>query len=322
MWLLSLSVSHRRFVGGTTRLASTLRFASGAKQPFSSSSSTSPPFSLKRLIQPFVKKCHPDMARQQGLPETARSVNLEAIQNLNSYIDGVHKLIKDEKIKYPFPSEDHTINIEFVIPMEKNQAETATQTQNQTPPSQATGNKKNNKYVVSMSRRKLELLVPPMDMSSARVKNHVMRQFLNLLRISDLPVPASLALYDGENDEEEDDYYGSTAGASNGNKNYDQDPKQRRHGQRPRRPVSAWEASRERFWRRHKRAFDSKKFNRIYREALHDAQVHIRTRNWIRDNPRLRHKLLANGAYPLCARMDAGFVWFCWFAVRSFCAWF
>ena len=70
-------------------------------------------------------------------------------------------------------------------------------------------------------------------------------------------------------------------------------PKQGQRQQQ--RKMTPWEASRERFWKRHNRSFDFKKFNKVYEEALHDAEVHIRTRNWIRDNPRLRHKLLANG---------------------------
>lgn len=191
--------------------------------------------------------------------------------------------MKQRNDKYPFPNEQHTVEIEFVIPMAKNQAET---TQHQT--SQTTMGNKNNQFVVSTSRRKLELLVPPMAMPSVKVKNHVTRQFLRLLRISDLPVPASLSLYD----EEDDDYdNGQDHDTSSSSGSYER-PKQGQRQQQ--RKMTPWEASRERFWKRHNRSFDFKKFNKVYEEALHDAEVHIRTRNWIRDNPRLRHKLLAN----------------------------
>ena len=241
-------------------------------RPFSSQQQQEPP-SLKRLIQPFVMKCHPDMARQQGLPDSARKVNLEAIQNLNSYVDGINKLIKPASNNlYPFPNENHTVDIEFVIPLEQNTEEPIN-----------TSNSSSQQFVVSTSRRKLEFLVPPMDMPPIKVQKYATRQFLKLLRISDLPVPTSLAVfdYDDEDDEVQDgDYRGS---------------QQQQPGSSRRRPKSAWEASRERFWRRHNQSLDHQKFNRMYKEALHDAQIHIRTRNWIRDNPKLRHKLLANG---------------------------
>jgi len=234
------------------------------------------------------------MARQQGLPDTAQKVNLAAIQNLNSYIDGVNKLMKRDDVQqqYPFPNEQHTVEIEFVIPMAKNQAETA-QHHHQTPSSGTAGNR-NNQFVVSTSRRKLELLVPPMAMPSMKVKHHVTRQFLRLLRISDLPVPASLSIYDEEEDYDNGEDYDTSSSSSSDS--YGR-PKQR---QRQQRKMTPWEASRDRFWKRNNRSFDFKKFNQVYREALHDAEVHLQTRNWIRDSPRLRHKLLANGKF-VCA---------------------
>lgn len=231
------------------------------------------------------------MAKQQGLPDSARKVNLEAIQSLNSYVDGVHKLMKTNNIKYPFPSEGHTVEIEFVIPMGDNASnQQFSETKN---PMIAT--KKNNRFVVSTSRRKLELLAPPMDMPPAGVRNYAVRQFLRLLRISDLPVPASVALYEHEKNEEE---YNRVETSSSRRQEGDQE--QQGQGQKRRKPVSAWEASRERFWKRYQQNIDHQKFDRMYKEALHDAQVHIRTRNWIRDNPKLRHKLLANGECVLC----------------------
>jgi len=213
------------------------------------------------------------MARQQGLSDSARSVNLQAIQNLNSYMDGVQKLLTDRNInsKYPFPNEQHTVDIEFVIPMSP---DTTTNTTTKT---------NNEAFVVSTSRRKLELLVPPMDMPPQKVQNYATRQFLKLLRISDLPVPAGV-LYDDDDDEDYDEMESiGQQGAPFTQQKI-----------RKRRPVSAWEASRERFWRRHRQSLNQHKFQKLYREALQDAQIHVRTRNWIRDNPKLRHKLLAN----------------------------
>jgi len=230
------------------------------------------------------------MARQQGLPETARKVNLEAIQNLNSYMDGVHKLMKNDPVgPYPFPNESHKVEIEFVMSMAKQQADTKSPAEK----SMGGSTKKNNPHIVSTSRRKLELLVPPMDMTPVNVKKHVARQFLRLLRISDLPAPGNLSPL-LEDDDYDYDYYDDDV------ENGDQSARglgAARNGGGPnprqRRKMTPWEASRERFWKRHNRTFDHKKFREVYREALHDAEVHVRTRNWIRDNPRLRHQLLA-----------------------------
>ena len=228
------------------------------------------------------------MARQQGLPESARRVNLEAIQNLNSYVDGVQKMIKPKSNDirgnpYPFPKEGHTVEIEFVMPMDPKNAETKSSKISQSNSNPNT----NNQFVVSTSRRKLEFLAPPIDMPPGKVRNYATRQFLKLLRISDLPIPASLSLYDYDEDDDDNDkkeeYRTGTSGNQGGR------PQKNR-----RRFVSAWEASRERFWRRHNQILDHKKIQRMYNEALHDAEVHIRTRNWIRDNPKLRHRLLAN----------------------------
>ncbi|VEU41212.1 unnamed protein product [Pseudo-nitzschia multistriata] len=258
-------------VRGTTLSRAWASSSSATREQPQSSSSVA---SLKRLVQPFVLKCHPDMARQQGLPESSKKVNLSAIQNLNSYLDGVRKMMKPGKGAqpgpYPFPRESETVEIDFVMSMAKQPSEAGKH------------NKAGQKHVVSTSRRKVELLVPPMDATPAGVRRHATRQFLRLLRISDLPAPVNLSLEEDYEDGGEDGHReGERPGSG---------PPSNRHR---RRPMTPWESSRERFWKRHNRAFDPKKFKRIYQEALGDAEVHLRTRNWIRDNPRLRHRLLA-----------------------------
>mmetsp|Transcript_1325 Transcript_1325/g.2977 ORF Transcript_1325/g.2977 Transcript_1325/m.2977 type:complete len:428 (+) Transcript_1325:134-1417(+) len=294
MWTVSLPSLRRGLGTPSTVLARRSWTSSSALSSASGSSSGSAVnLSLKRLIQPFVLKCHPDMARQQGLPETARKVNLAAIQNLNSYMDGVHKWVKNSSSsngQYPFPSEGHTVEIEFVISMAKQPADSKPSGDSSS--INSNHNKKNNQHVVSSSRRKFELLVPPMNTTPVKVKHHVTRQLLRLLRISDLPAPANLSLLDDDDyDYDYDNEYDNNTqdpGASGNDGS-----KQQQQRQRQRRKMTPWEESRERFWKRHNRTFDHKKFNRVYREALHDAEVHLMTRNWIRDNPRLRNQLLA-----------------------------
>ena len=313
MWTVSLSSLRRGLGIQSTFLVRRSWTSSSATASGSSSGSVN--VSLKRLIQPFVLKCHPDMARQQGLPETARTVNLAAIQNLNSYMDGVHKMMKNNSNSssstgpYPFPSESHTVEIEFVISMDKQPADTKSlgdSASTTTTNSMSTNhNKNNNRHVVSSSRRKFELLVPPVNTTPVKLKHHVTRQLLRLLRISDLPAPANLSLLD-DDDEEYGNGYDNDAqdpGAS-GN---DGSKQQQRQRQRQRRKMTPWEESRERFWKRHARTFDHNKFNQVYREALHDAELHLMTRNWVRDNPRLRNQLLAKSKL-FCVAFC--FVWF------------
>lgn len=133
----------------------------------SSTNASNNPASLKKLIQPFVLKCHPDMAKQQGLPKTAQQVNLRAIQNLNSYVDGTISLTKGGP--YPFSSyQTGLIQIEFVMAFS------------------STGSKAANP---TTSRRRVELKVPSPTLEIGKVEPHVQRQVVKLLRMADLRVP-------------------------------------------------------------------------------------------------------------------------------------
>jgi hypothetical protein len=201
--------------------------------------------SLKKLIQPFVLKCHPDMARQQGLPKTAQQVNLKAIQNLNSYVDGTISLAKGGP--YPFSSYlTGLMEIEFVMAFSSAGTKSANPT---------------------TSRRRVELQVPPRTLELNKVSPHVQRQVVKLLRMADLPVP-SLGIDD---DGEEDAYR-------------DQDPSRISESWMADQVVhkgrrkTAWERSRERFLSR----LNWNKFDAMYQEALHDAQAHLMTKNMIR----------------------------------------
>lgn len=209
--------------------------------------STNNSLSLKKLIQPFVLKCHPDMARQQGLPKTAEQVNLKAIQNLNSYVDGTISLAKGGA--YPFSSyAAGLMEIEFVMAFSSAGTKAAKPT---------------------TSRRRVELQVPPPTMELHKISPHVQRQVVKLLRMADLPV-RSLDLFD---DETESDAYDGDQGSSRMSESWMAD-----QGNHTGRRKTAWERSRERFLSR----LNWDKFDSMYKEALHDAQAHLMTKNMIR----------------------------------------
>ena len=82
-------------------------FSTTATADTEAATSSSPPsssrLSLRQLVQPFILKCHPDMAKQQNLSAVAQQINLRAIQTLNMYLDGIRSIEKKEG-RYPFPS--------------------------------------------------------------------------------------------------------------------------------------------------------------------------------------------------------------------------
>ena len=240
----------------------------GKRDWLSTTSSPNNASSLKKLIKPFVLKCHPDMAQQQGLPKTAQKVNLVAIQNLNSYIDGVSTMEKGDG-PYPFASASQSggyIEIEFVMSFQTN----------------STGNAAH----PTTSRRRVELQVPKPDYSIPRISHHVHKQIVKLLRMADLPIPANVseegdnAGVDTRNHEEVDEISDEWLAGQ-----------VMRHGSgRSRnRGKTPWEISRERFHRK----INWKKLDQLYEDALADAQAHVLTKGMIRDNPRLRRELLA-----------------------------
>lgn len=227
---------------------------------------TSSAASLKKLIQPFVLKCHPDMAAQQGLPKTAVQVNLKAIQNLNSYIDGVVQLEKQKN--NPFSNEEW-VEIEFVMSF------TSNSNSNSNAPAAAQP---------TTSRRRVELQVPPPQMAFPKVSRHVQRQVIKLLRMADLPIPKLERM---EHADEEDEEESSSSLEMDEEWMAGQAIMNQEQG--PRRGKTEWDRSRERFLRR----INWTKFDKAYQRALRDAQANLETQGLVRDNPQLRKQLLA-----------------------------
>jgi hypothetical protein len=227
--------------------------------------------SLKKLIQPFVLKCHPDMAQQQGLPKTAQKVNLKAIQNLNAYVDGVQSMEK-EGTKYPFASPNDIIEIEFVMAFSSSAG--------------GTNSSSNKASQPTTSRRRVELQVPPPTLPLPKVSRHVQRQVVKLLRMADLPVPSLYNNNNMEEDEADQDYYDEINPKDN---DITEGWMAGQVIRQSRRRKTAWERSRQQFVS----SINWKTFDKVYDEAMADAQAHVMTQNVIRDNPKLRHALLA-----------------------------
>ena len=240
------------------------------RQSFATSSSSSSSSSLKKLIQPFILKCHPDMAAQQGLPQTAVQVNLKAIQNLNSYIDAVIQLEKSQTYTFSQANDNQLVEIEFVM---------AFTSSPETPVSGSGGAAQ-----PTTSRRRVELQVPPPQLPLPRASKHVQRQVIKLLRMADLPVPKL--------EPSDDEEYNEELEETNGGTPFELD-EEWMSGQvvveQNRRGKTTWDRSRERFLRR----INWSKFDKVYQRALRDAQASVETRGLIRNKPHLRKQLLA-----------------------------
>lgn len=221
---------------------------------------------LKKLIKPFVMKCHPDMAAQQGLPKTAVQVNLKAIQNLNSYIDGVIALEKQQSTPNPFPQT--LVEIEFVMAFSPSMS-------NAPPATTISGAAQ-----PTTSRRRVELLVPPPHLALEQVSSHVQRQVVKLLRMADLPVPR-LEMEDYS--DHSDKTYDQLTDRFTMDEEYMAEQVLRQSSKTP------WDRSRDRFLRR----INWSKFDKVYQQALRDAQASMETKGLIRENPTLRRQFLA-----------------------------
>jgi hypothetical protein len=254
----------------------------------------------KRIIKPFLVKCHPDMAKQQGLSSSARQLNLRAIQNLNSYMNGVIAMqgggtttTAAAGMKYPFDVNQRILEIDFVLalPPNKNNSNHSKASQQQAHP--------------TTSRRTVELKVPPPHASPTSVKRLVSKQLMKLLNMAGLPISSSSLLmsymdddihHEEENEEEEGgDTYNNNrqTGSRNEFDNSDDDDfweRATRHRPVPKRRKTAWERSRDAYTAN----IDWTKVDAAYDDAVRDMHANYATQGMIRDNPTRRRALLAS----------------------------
>ena len=96
------------------------------------------------MIKPFLLKCHPDVQPNAS----SKKVNLTAIQNLNSYMDTLQTIALGNY--NPKQHSARIVEIEFVLQIE--QGSRGVQSNKNQPKS-------------SGSRRRIELLMPPVGLS-------------------------------------------------------------------------------------------------------------------------------------------------------------
>jgi|GEM_PF-5574889 len=246
--------------------------------------------SLKNLIKPFLMKCHPDMAKQQNLSPQAQQLNLRAIQNLNAYVNGVVNMLQDEYgTKKTYSNTDFSsskIQIDFVMVF----ASTSS----------------HKKATPTTSRRTVELETPSNEWTNDKVYRHTQRQLTRLLRIASLPIPSIETLspnddWDPTNDEDDQDdsqdvYYNSHNPQmhdiwihSATSDRFQSDTTTNTNTTR-RRKKTAWEKSRDAFTAR----IDWNKVDQVHQEAVRDMYANLQTNGLVRNNPKLRQRLLAS----------------------------
>ena len=241
----------------------------------------------KQVVKPFLMKCHPDMAKQYGLSNSAQRLNLRAIQNLNSYIDGIITMqgndngtlnsttISSTTIRYPFDRQESHMEIDFVLALEEPISGVVKPNKN-----------RNKGTHPTTSRRVVELKLPPPHAAPGEVQRLAARQLSKLLQIAGLPISSSLVLLGNQQDEyatdrdgpnfDNDDFFGENVGMS---------PNQ----QGRRRHKTLWERSRDAFTAN----IDWKRFDELYQEAHRDMDADYATYGLIRNNPRRRRAMLA-----------------------------
>lgn len=244
-----------------------------------------PSISLRNIVKPFMLKCHPDVQRS----DSAREINLTAIQNLNSFLDTLQTMSTGKAMRLP---DDRIVEIDFVLQLEDDGS------------SSQLGLKKRKKATAAgfyNSRRKVELLLPPPHLSDdaswnarsrAKVERHGMQQVVKLLKVAGLSIPsASLA---NENNEQADalrDAWEQDLGMSEDENDNGVAPSEnsRPHFDYRRPPKSNYERSRERFASN----INWKRYDQLYQQAVVDMNADLATEGLIRNNRKLRTKLIA-----------------------------
>jgi hypothetical protein len=235
------------------------------------------------MVKPFLLKCHPDVQRS----DDAREVNLKAIQNLNSYLDTLQSISTG---KLTQQSENRMVEIDFVLQLEEGKAEPM-----------GLKKKKKNANSIHSSRRKVELMLPPVRLCNEAVQNprsrqqlegHNMQEIVKLLKVAGLPIPSTVDMNDSDQAAALRAAWEDDLGVGE----YDETDAESRAGtERPhfnyRRPQTThYERSRERFTAN----INWKRYDELYREAVVDMNADIATEGLVRDNQKLRRKMIAN----------------------------
>ena len=231
--------------------------------------------SLKKMMKPFFLKCHPDLQTSN----TSKKVNMEALQNLNGFMDTLDATCNGKVVDWPATS---SIPIVFLLKTEEITAR----------------KKKSNETI---TRRKVELVVPSVSLrdtivsskegparsqSIQRLLNAVQIEFAKVLQIAGLEVPnefdggaADPDFWDGVLEHEVLNDGGS--GGHPLGRRFAADTEQQR-------PKTKYEESRQRFVR----SLDQEKFKKMYNEALKDLEADMATAGLVKNDAKLRQDLI------------------------------
>jgi hypothetical protein len=177
--------------------------------------------SLRRMIKPFLLKCHPDIQQQRSSKEEddddnedtsrsisqedtswAKAINLRAIQNLNSYLDSIQTLLQESSssirrgTRNPKNNDASSslVEIDFVIAVQSSSSSTW----------KSAGGKRrhqssrNRGIEWHQSRRKVQLVLPQQKQqhdknnvaSMSFLERHFHSELVRLLRVAGLEVPS------------------------------------------------------------------------------------------------------------------------------------
>lgn len=238
--------------------------------------------SLRNIVKPFLLKCHPDVQRS----DFAREINLKAIQNLNGFLDTMQTISSG---KFTRQKDNQIVKIDFVLQFEGED-------------SAPLGLKKKKKAATAShsSRRKVELELPPThlldaatsnDRSRSIVERHAMQQIVKLLKIAGLSIPTTIRDNETEQAQALRDAWEQNLGIhdEDGNESPPNADHRRPHFDYRRPPSTHYERSRERFAAN----INWKRYDQLYQEAMVDMHADLATEGLIRDNRKLRSKMVA-----------------------------
>jgi hypothetical protein len=240
---------------------------------------------LRSIIKPFLLKCHPDVHPT----DSAKKINMTAIQNLNAYMDTLQSMASGKTA----PSKQYyggVVEIDFVMQLEG-----------------GIGTKKGGGP--KLSRRKVELLLPPKPLvrellasgggtpSSAsvrRLQEHSRYEIFKLLRVAGLNIPNDVRGAESFEDAwvrelgltTEDYDVGDNSSAPSSPDSAFTGGFRRAHNIRPK---TAYERNRDKFTAN----IQWQNYDRLYKEAVRDMNADLATDGWIKNHTGRRRSMVA-----------------------------
>ena len=219
--------------------------------------------SLRRMVKPFLLKCHPDVVFSKGASDSVKQTNLQAIQSLNQYLDMIKHMVatanREPGKPFRYPSSDIS-EIEFIL-----YTEDVTKK----------GRKKKDLSMI-MSRRNVELLLPSKSLMERGEDEQLILfakdQLSRLLHVAGLKVPKPKPRPSKAQEE-------NTTSSSKLRQDGDREFSQR-----------SFEANQRAFVSK----IDWQKVDEMHEQALKDREADIVTQGLFVDNLHGKRKLIAH----------------------------